>query len=70
MNNQIEESLSSAVMHATHEQTQPEKFFTSNELSYLEKISFWVLLITTFLLPIVFYVPFAGFPLDYIIELD
>lgn len=44
------------------EQVRP---FVPKELSIMEKISFWIFLATSFILPIVIYIPFPGFPLDF-----
>jgi tetratricopeptide (TPR) repeat protein len=42
-----------------------ESSFPQKKLSLMEKISFWALMATSFLLPIFFYNPFPGFSLDF-----
>lgn len=50
----------------THERVEhSESSFSKKDLSLMEKISFWTLLLTSFLLPFFFYNPFPGFSLDF-----
>ncbi|HRY62222.1 MAG TPA: tetratricopeptide repeat protein [Candidatus Paceibacterota bacterium] len=45
--------------------SQQEKIFVPRELSTMEKISFWILMACSFLLPIFVYEPFSGFTPDF-----
>lgn len=62
-NHIINESSVSAV--SPNEQTQQEHHFVPKELSMMEKLSFWILVISSFLLPIFVYNPFSGFSIDF-----